>query len=1151
MASFNYPEEIVYAFSSGDKLFVVSDKGSLSEIDRKEGAVRFIRNIKEETNQYGVVSDILADDNDILISLATNGVLRLYPNSIGEYEVEKIDLDCGVFSMYKDKEQKIVWFATDGQGAIMYSKDYHSFRSETFNMYYDKISKPVRGIFLDRNNNLWLGTKGDGILKINNYNRGGRISINDLSVYKMENSELVNNSVFTFAPGRKNLFWIGSDGNGINYYSYKTNKIHRLGPSASTDIKYIQSIYEQNDSILWLGSSGEGLIKLTLSYNGDMPVIRRKEFKRFFENDNRYYSIIPENDTIIWIGSRINGAVRFNTFSEQHQSIHLKEENEQLMNDILCVFKDSNNSIWFGTSLGLNKLISFDNNRIVYKNYNESNGLPNNTIHGILEDENGTLWLSTNNGIVEFNYQTETFSSVNSRSGIDIIEFSDNAYYQHKETKNLFFGGVDGIVSIIPEGNESHAFHPDITFIGLKVYGNDVNIHSYLKQKGENSFLEIPYNNNFFSISFIAIDYVNGPNYMYEYKLENFSDQWINNSMSNSASFTNIPPGDYVLKVRYRNTNLKQVSETYSLNIRITPPFYRTAFAYIIYAIIVLLLIVFIIRIVKKWYLLKNKMVISKMRQEQKEMIYESQFRFFTNITHELCTPLTLIQGPCEKIIENSHKNEYINKYAHVIQRNVEKLNLLINELIDFRRLETGNKRLQISNIDLSKQMINLCEAFVDLAESKNIRYNFTISDNILWNTDESCYSKIVTNLISNAFKYTYIGGEVGVEFYVENDKLIILISNTGKGIKEDDIPKIFDRYRILDNFGMQDDKGISSRNGLGLAICDSMVKLLQGEIVVSSILNERTTFKVTLPRLSTEFNTTDKSDITFDTGTIASQEETQALDIDLSKFDKSKPTILIVDDDEQMLWFITDIFLKKYNVISILDATRVLQFLQNYTVNLIIMDIMMPGIDGISLTKEIKSNKMLIHIPLILLSAKANNESRIEGIDSGAEIYITKPFSTEYLEKVVKRLLRRDEDLKEYYNSSLSAFDLEEGRLIHKEDKAFYEKLVSIIDDNLSNTDLSVEKLSQSLGISVRHFYRRLKKITEMTPYELIKEYRLRQAEKLLVSTNLSIDEIIYKVGFGNRGNFFRLFSQRHNMTPKKYREKNMAYISSIRDTK
>jgi signal transduction histidine kinase/DNA-binding response OmpR family regulator/ligand-binding sensor domain-containing protein len=1151
MTSFDYPEEIVYAFSSSDKLFVVGNKGSLSEIDRNNMAVRFIRNIKKETDQYGVVSDILADDNDILISLTTNGVLRLYPNSIGEYEVEKINLDYGVFSMYKDTAQKIVWFATDGQGAIMYSKDYYSFRSETFNMHYDKISKPVRGIFLDKNNNLWIGTKGDGILKINNYNQGGRISIKDLSMYKMENSELVNNSVFTFALSKKNLFWIGSDGPGINYYSYKTNRIHKLESSVTTDFRYIQSIYEQNDSILWLGSSGEGLVKLTLSYRGDVPVIKKREYKAFFESGNRYYSIIPENDSIIWIGSRINGAIRFNTKSEQHQTIHLKEEAEQLMNDILCVFKDSNNTIWFGTSLGLNRLISFDNNRILYKNYNESNGLPNNTIHGILEDENGILWLSTNKGIVEFNYQTETFSSVNSRSGIDIIEFSDNAYFQHEEKKELFFGGVNGIVSIIPDGNESHTFHPDITFFGLKVYGNEVNIHSYLKQKNKSSFLEIPYNNNFFSISFIAIDYVNGPNYIYEYKLENFSDQWINNSTSNSASFTNIPPGHYTLKIRYMNTNLQQVSETFSLNIRITPPFYLTTIAYIIYGILVLLVIVLIIRIVKKWYHMKKKMVISKMRQEQKEMIYESQFRFFTNITHELCTPLTLIQGPCEKIIENSYKNEYINKYAHVIRRNVEKLNLLINELIDFRRLETESKRLEISEIDLSKQMVNLCEAFTDLAESKNIKYNFIISDDILWNTDESCYSKIVTNLISNAFKYTYNGGEVRVEFYVENGKLTILISNTGKGIEEEDIPKIFDRYRILDNFGMQNDKGISSRNGLGLAICDSMVKLLKGEIVVSSILNEITTFKVILPPLSAEFDNTDKSKITLDTGIISSQEEIPVLDIDLSKFDKSKPTILIVDDDEQMLWFVTDIFVKKYNVISILYPTMVLEFLQNYMVNLIIMDIMMPGIDGISLTKKIKSNKMLAHIPLILLSAKGNNESRIEGIDSGAEIYVTKPFSTEYIEKVVNRLLQRDEELKEYYNSSLSAFDLEEGRLIHKEDKAFYEKLVSIIDHNLSNTDLSVEKLSQSLGISVRHFYRRLKKITDVRPYELIKEYRLRQAEKLLVSTNLSIDEIIYKVGFGNRGNFFRLFSQRHNMTPKKYREKNMAYISSIRDTK
>lgn len=1144
MSLFNYPEAVVYAFSNDDKLFVVGSNGSLSEINKKSGAVRFIKNIKRETDRYGIVSDIIADDNDILISLNTNGVLRLYPNSIGEYEVEKINLDCGVFSMYKDRDQKIVWFATDGQGAIIYSKDHHSFRSETFNMYYDKIKKPVRSIFLDKNDNLWIGTKGDGILKRSSYNQSSRININNLSVYKMENSELVNNSIFTFSASKKSLFWIGGDGPGINYYSYKTNKIHKLESSVRSDFLYIHSIYEQNDTTLWLGSSGEGLIKLSLKYKGDMPMIDKTEYVRFFDSNNRYYSIVSENDSIIWIGSRMNGAVRYNTYSGQHQIVRLKKNNEQLMNDILCVFKDSHNTIWLGTSLGLNKLISFDNDRVIYKNYNESNGLSNNTIHGILEDENEILWLSTNNGIVEFNPQTETFSSVNSKSGIDIIEFSDNAYYEHEEQSTLFFGGVNGLVSIILDGNEHNVFEPNVSFFGLKIYGNEVNFNNYLKDDEGDKILELPYSKNFFSISFIAIDYINGPNYIYEYQLEDFSNQWINNNVSNTASFTNIPPGDYILHVRYKNTNLQQDSGTYSLKIRITPPFYQTTIAYLIYTILFILLIMLVFRIAKKWYRMKKNMVISTMRQEQKEIIYESQFRFFTNITHELCTPLTLIQGPCEKIIEHSSKNEYINKYAHLIKRNVDKLNQLINELIDFRRLETGNKTVHISNTELSKQMTNLCEAFIDLSESKNIKYGFKILDNIFWNTDYNCYSKIVINLISNAFKYTCNDGEINVELYTENDNLVITVSNTGKGIKEEDIPKIFDRYKILDNFGMQGNKGIPSRNGLGLAICDSMVKLLGGEIVVSSILNEVTTFKVILPSLVAEHDTIDESKHTFDSEMISSKEDLLSLDVDLSTFDKTKPTILIVDDNEEMLWFVTEIFIEKYNVVSILDSTKVLEFLQNYTVNLIILDIMMPGIDGISLTKEIKSNKMLSHIPLVLLSAKGSNESRIEGVDSGAEMYITKPFNTEYLEKVVNRLIRRDEDLKEYYNSFLSAFNVEEGRLIHKEDKAFYEKLMDEIENNIENTSLSVEMLSQSLGMSVRHFYRRLKKITEMTPYELIKECRLKHAEKLLASTNLSIDEIIYKVGFGNRGNFFRLFSQRHNMTPKKYREKNIENI-------
>ncbi|MDU1890095.1 MAG: response regulator [Dysgonomonas sp.] len=1145
LASFEYPDKVRYAYSTHDMLCLVGVNGNFSVVNRQNDRVHFVRNIRNEVEYYGGISDIIPDKDEYLISFQTAGVIKLYPNGLGQYEVERINLDCGIFSMYKDEIQDIVWFATDGQGAIIYSRDDYSLKTETFTMLHDKIKKPVRAIYHDKENNLWIGTKGDGILKHSNYNRSKtNISASDLSVYKKGSSELRNNSVFAFASSIHDLFWIGSDGPELNYYSYKSKNIQTLKSIVPVDVTFIHSILEQNDSTLWLASSGNGLQRLILSYSNGEPQIKESKQFLFFDSGNNYYTVIAENDSILWIGSRGNGAVRFNTITEKHQVIQLKKEKEQMMNDILCIFIDMDKTVWLGTSLGLNKLISYNGDSVIYQNYNESDGLSNNTIHGILEDEKGTLWLSTNNGIGRFNKQTSMFDKVTNHNGNEIIEFSDNAYYEYQNSDMLFFGGVDGLVSIEIENEKNKAFDPDIYFYGLKIYGNDSLIDEYMVSGDNESSLVLPYKNNFFSISFVAVDFVNGPNYVYQYQLEGFSDQWINNGTSNIVSFTNIPPGEYMLHVRYKSTNTISDSSIYTLPIVILPPWYKTMLAYIIYTVLILLLIFFIVKLVRKWYVMKKNTVIARITQQQKEEIYESKLRFFTNITHELCTPLTLIYGPCEKIISLSRADGHLLKYASLIKYNAEKLNTLIQELIEFRRLETGNMPLKVSGYDISEHTRDIAEAFIDLAETRNIEYHIIIPDNIYWSTDKSSYSKILTNLISNAFKYTLNNGLIKVEVSLTDNNLILGITNTGKGIKEENISKIFDRYQILDNFEMNSERGLSNRNGLGLAICYNMVKLLSGSIEVTSILNESTQFIVTLPRI--DENESQRIENTYQQEIPKLlYDEVIDLDLNVSPFDKMKPTILIADDDEEMLWFISQMFIEKYNVISVNDSLDVIEYMKNNKIDLVILDVMMPDKDGIALTKEIKSNKILSHIPLILLSAKNHNEDQIEGIESGAEMYITKPFNVEYLEKVVDQLLQRDEILKKYYNSVFSAVDIKDGRIIHKEESVFLEKLTEIIDQNLSNADLSVEQISTSLGMSVRHFYRKLKKTTDKTPSEIIREYRFKAVEKYLVTTNMTIDEIIYYTGFNNRSNFYKIFFKTYGVTPKKYRELNTKDIS------
>jgi len=527
------------------------------------------------------------------------------------------------------------------------------------------------------------------------------------------------------------------------------------------------------------------------------------------------------------------------------------------------------------------------------------------------------------------------------------------------------------------------------------------------------------------------------------------------------------------------------------------------------------------------------------MNQQQKEDIYESKLRFFTNITHEFSTPLTLIYGPCDRIISYEKSDGFVKKYAHLIMKNTERLNSLIHELIEFRKVETGHKSCVIEKLDITDIARTISESFVELSESRNIFYEIDIKNEIKWNTDENCFTTILTNLLSNAFKYTPDEGKIILKIDINNDKLEITVTNTGKGIKEKDIPHIFDRYSVLENFEKQTHKGLFSRNGLGLAICHSMVKLLDGKIEVRSIPNDYTEFNVMLPFATINENTksepAEKQQLIITPNRLVDK---HIVEIENEIPVKSKLTVFVIDDDNEMLWFVSDILKKQYNVVSLENAHSVLETLKTIQPRLIVSDIMMPDMDGISLMKQIKSDRMTAHIPFILLSAKNTPEEQAEGISAGAEAYIVKPFNVEYFLSVVERSLQRQKDLKDYYQSAISAYEFVDGKFIHKEYKEFFERIVFVIDKNLTNPYFATKQLASELGLSSRHLYRKMKDITDQTPADLIKAYRLTIVEKLLITSRYSVDEIMYKTGFNNRGSFYRIFLQKFGTTPKKFRE-------------
>jgi signal transduction histidine kinase/ligand-binding sensor domain-containing protein/DNA-binding response OmpR family regulator len=1133
---------ISYIFNEKDRIYYVDAQCRLYEYSVATRKKKFIHSLRREVQEGGDISSIIRDNDDYLIAFKTNGLIRLRraPGQSASYQTERVDIYCGVFALYKDELQDIIWIGTDGQGVYMYHRGSSSLRAATFIDLPFRIQKPVRALLLDDFSTLWVGSKGDGVLAIHDFRAGGDLNVKKIERYTTGNSALANNTVYAFAKSKRNLLWIGSDGPGLSYYSYREKKIKQVPSHSHEEIVYVHSIHEVCDSVLWAATVGSGILKIILTGTDDDPQIKSVKRTTFVKDElsyNYFFSAYRENDSLLWFGNRGYGIQRLNIRTETFEHLNFYKKDIKTINDILSIHKDRNGNMWFGTSYGVVRLVRYSRDSAAYENYNEIEGLPNNTIHGILEDRRGHLWLSTNNGIAQFHPETKKFRIYNHINGLAVIEFSDGAYYHDAKTGMLLFGGTNGFVCITQDDFADQAFMPPVSFTGLTIDETEYNLSDFMRRKKDGEYLELKYEQNFFSISFIALDYINGQHYRYFYNLENFNDKWMDKGSSNVVTFTKVPPGEYVLHVKYENGASLTQNDIYSLKIVILPPWRLTVWAYLLYALLGLALFCCAIFLIRKSYKRKRTVMIEKLNQRQKEEIYESKLRFFTNITHEFCAPLTLIYGPCARILSCQGDDALVKKYALLIMRNTERLNALIQELIEFRRIETGHKACIVEPLALSELAKSIAESFSDLSETRGIGYQIRIEDDVQWNSDKSCFTKILTNLLSNAFKYAPDGGKVEVSIRRIRQALQILVTNTGKGIKEKDIPFIFDRYTVLENFEKQTQKGLSSRHGLGLAICHSMVKLLHGEIDVQSAPGEQTCFTVTLPHVAP---TTPENREAYDENMPSLP--TFADDLPVAEpenyaFVKTRPTILVIDDDPEMLWFISEIFKERYNIIPVRRPEAVHDVLLQAQPHLIISDIMMPQVDGVTLMKQIKADKRTVHIPFILLSAKNTVEEQVEGIEAGAEMYLTKPFNVEYLKSIVDRLLQRQDDLKGYYGSAISSFELADGKYLHKEERLFLDKLIHEIDAHFSDPDFSTAQLSSSLGLSTRHLYRRLKKIIPQTPADLIKEYRLSIAEKLLITTQLSIDEIMYRAGFVNRGNFYHAFSQKFGMTPKIYR--------------
>lgn len=1122
LPGYEHPTGLRFCTNNDDHtLYFVDDTYTLYEFDTSTHRLLLVHQLKGQLSGRDDITSLLKFHDDFFIGFKNNG-LSLLRKSDREYVLDDIDIPGTVSCLYKDKYQDMVWIGTAGQGVYTYSIDPYSIKSFVLNDFTLKIRQPVSALFIDKNNTLWLGSRGDGILRIFDFQPDKNIKEHQMDLLTSSNSRLQDNSILSFAESKQGNLWIGGE-RGLCYFRQKDKHLIPIHLYyQQKNVEFISDIWEQ-DSLLWISTIGNGIIKAKLEWQNDFPVLT--PIKRFTvrENDsfmNCFQSIYPENDTVLWCMNKGEGIFRLNTVTFASDHIRFKGNT---INETNVFRKDYRGNYLIGTNYGFIKY-NPDKHTVV----NNTNDFPVSSVYGLLSDFQAGYWLSTNRGLIFYNTDAELFRTYDHQDGLSVLEFNEGASFKDENSGTLFFGGTNGFVTIQRNYfDEGQHYMPPVYFRTLTIRD---------KQYPVGKSLELQHNQNFFTISFSATDHLNGNSYSYYYKLDGNEKEWISNGNSDAVSFADLHPGHYELYVKYYNKVLGKESYIYKLDINILPPWYASGWAYGLYIICVLAVIGVAARI---WIAINRKKRADrqqKMEQKHKEEIYESKLRFFTNISHEFCTPLTLIYGPCNRLMEQKNLSGSTIKYISVIRQNAERLNSLIKDLIEFNRIESDCKKPLIAPVDVTALADKLLESFIDMAESHSIGFEKEISPFIQWNTDKEFITTILLNLLSNAFKYTDNEKKVKVRIGIDpEDKLSITVSNTGKGIEEKDIPVLFDRYRILHNFEQSDKSW--SRNGLGLAISYNMIHLLGGTIEVESIPNEWTHFRIKLPYLPYSV--------------IALNEEpavsipdytpkySSALQIPERNIDGSKPTLLVIDDEAEILWLIFDIFKDDFNVLTASGPAEATELLKETHPDLIISDVIMPETDGLAFSRQVKQDETTAHIPLILLSARRDIEGQTEGLNAGAELYITKPFNVEYLKSSVLRLLERKESLREYFSSPLSSYTLDKGKFSHQEQKKFINDVLKIINRNLKNKDLSAHLISEKMNMGLRTFYRKLEDIEETSLVELINTCRLLKAADLLVKTKLTIDEIVFQSGFTNRSTFYRAFSKKYNCTPTEFRKR------------
>jgi signal transduction histidine kinase/DNA-binding response OmpR family regulator len=923
-------------------------------------------------------------------------------------------------------------------------------------------------------------------------------------------------NIFEDAGGR---LWIGlASESFLHYYDRKENKMIRLvdNPAAEFRLPERAMVRHQTGSdTLWtLGSSGVYQIILPfVKISGDqiMPA------------DVVKCQLIDNRGQLVDIDGSINASIM-----------------------------DSLGNIWLGTSEGgLYKIIGnsvpgLEAHQHRIKSYSMLQGLPSNVVRSIQPDGKDHLWIGTNNGLSKFSIRSETFTNYFLRHGLPSNDFRINSSVMG-DNGEMFFGTWGGMLSFYPDSMYTNPNEAPVMITGISI-----NNQSQQPGKGDilatsvsyTDKLELPYNKNNLSLEYAILNYYHPDQNQYKYKLEGLSDDWIYAGNRTNGDFTNLDPGTYTFRVAGSNNDGVWNEEGASLQIMIRPPPWQTWYAYLIYGLIVAGIILRYRRFLINRAKLRLAVEVERIEKEKVQEIEQMKSRFFANISHEFRTPLTLIRGPLTDLeTQDSDSISMKREVLEIIKRNTARLQNLINQLLDISRMETGTVKLQVAEGLLESFLRTIILSFLSLAESKKIKYSYQLpgSDNSLW-YDADKLEKILVNLISNAFKFTNEHGEITIRGEYINRKgtgdpeyLSMTISDTGIGIPADRIDRIFDRfYKVNDS-----SEGLTEGTGIGLALTKELVELYRGEIDVKSIEGKGTTFSLRIPVTWDLFRDEERIIVSEESLDPVAGEPYQPSEIkpdlpDNKAEEKNEPVVLVVEDNPDMSQYIAGILERQYRIVSAGNGKKGFDSAVEHIPDLVISDLMMPVMDGLEMCGLIKEDERTSHIPVIMLTARADRDSKLEGLQTGADDYLIKPFDAEELQVRVKNLVDQRQKLREKFRKEL--FTEPEGTpAISHEDKLL-NKVLEIFTRHLDDSDFNIDRMSSSLNMSRTQLYRKIHAITGHTPRELLQTIRLRKAAFLLESGEGNISQVAYQVGFNNMSYFAKCFRRLYKVNPSEH---------------